>query len=98
FMALDYSEKRNFFRMNLDCNMEYSVNSSGNKQCGYIKNLSGNGISFLAQQVVAPGTRVQVSIKPGNTITPPLDVTVEVIRCTGTGDNQYEIAGNITQR
>lgn len=97
-MALDYSEKRDFFRMNLDCNMEYSVNGSGNKQCGYIKNLSGNGISFLAQQAVTPGTEVHVSIKPENAITPPLNVTVEVIRCSGTGDSQYEIAGNITRR
>ena len=97
-MALDYSEKRDFFRMNLDCNMEYSVNGSGNKQCGHIKNLSGNGISFLAEQALTPGAEVQVSIKPENPITPPLDLIVEVVRCSGTGDKQYEIAGNITRR
>ena len=97
-MALDYSEKRDFFRMNLDCNMEYSVNGSGNKQCGHIKNLSGNGISFLAEKELAPGAEIQVSIKPENPITPPLDLTVEIVRCSGTGDKQYEIAGNITRR
>lgn len=97
-MALDYSEKRDYFRMNLDCNMEYSVNGSDNKQCGFIKNLSGNGISFLAEKELTPGTEVQVSIKPENTITPPLDLTVEVVRCIPGDNNQYEIAGNITRR
>ena len=27
-MAIDYSEKRDFFRMNIDCDMEYTVNGS----------------------------------------------------------------------
>jgi hypothetical protein len=97
-MALDYSEKRDFFRMNLGCDMEYTINGSGNKLCGHIKNLSGNGISFLAEKAVKPGTSIQVSIKPENPITPQLDVTVEVIRCHDTGKNEYEIAGNITGR
>ena len=97
-MALDYSEKRDFFRMNLGCNMEYSVNGSGNKLCGHIKNLSGNGISFLTQHAMAPGTEIHASIKPENPITPPLDVTVEVIRCQDMGKNEYAIAGNITRR
>lgn len=97
-MALDYSEKRNFFRMNLDCNMEYTVNGSGNKLCGLIKNLSGSGISFFSQQAITAGTEIQVSIKPENPITPALDLTIEVIRCNDAGNKQYEIAGNITRR
>lgn len=95
-MALDYSEKRDFFRMNLECNMEYSVNGL-NKQCGQIKNLSGNGISFLADTELQPGAEIQVIIKPEKSITPPLDVMVEVVRCNNFGD-KYEIAGNITRR
>ena len=94
-MALDYSEKRDFFRMNLGCNMEYSINGSDNKLNGHVKNLSGNGISFLAQQALTPGTEIHVLIKPENPITPPLDVTIEVIRCQGLSKNEYEIAGNI---
>lgn len=78
--------------------MEYSVNGSDSRQCGFIKNLSGNGISFLAEKELTPGTEVQVSIKPENTITPPLDLTVEVVRCIPGDNNQYEIAGNITRR
>jgi hypothetical protein len=96
-MALDYAEKRNYFRMNMDCNVEYSVNGNKEKQCGQLKSLSGNGVSFMSAQAVQPGTEVQVSITPENSITPPLHVTVEVLRCQAEG-NKFEIAGNITRR
>ena len=97
-MALDYSEKRNFFRMNIDCNMEYTVNGSGAKKSGVVRNLSGDGILFLADQQMTPGTEIHVSITPESTVTPPLNVTVEILRCDQKKTNEYEIAGNITKR
>jgi len=96
-MALDYSEKRNFFRMHMDCDMEYTVNGSDNKQCGLLASLSGDGISFFVEEAVAEGTEIKVSIAPENGITPPLNATIQVLRCEA-DDNRYMIAGNITQR
>lgn len=97
-MPLDYSEKRNFFRMNVACDMEYSINGSGKKELGTVLNLSGDGVSFITQQHVDAGTMVSISIAPENTVTPPLDITVEVLRCEQDAAGQYEIAGNITQQ
>jgi PilZ domain len=98
-MPLDYSEKRNFFRMNIDCDMEYSLNGSSEKAHGTVLNLSGDGVSFTTKEHVNPGTMVSISIAPENTVTPPLEVTVEVLRCeTGDHAEQYEIAGNIIQQ
>ena len=98
-MPIDYSEKRNFFRMNMDCNMVYSVNGSGNEESGTVLNLSGDGMSFITQEQVDPGTVVHISISPENSVTPPLKVTVEVLRCDQKNDaNRFEIAGNITQQ
>lgn len=97
-MATDYSEKRNFFRMNMECDMSYSINGSGEQKCGNIKNLSGDGISFLIDQAVEEGTEVHIAITPENTVTPPLNITVEVLRCDQTDNNKYEVAGNITKR
>jgi hypothetical protein len=74
------------------------VNGSAEQKCGTIKNLSGDGISFYIDQAVTEGTEVHISITPENTVTPPLNVTVEVLRCSQADDNQYEIAGNITRR
>ncbi|MDH5571343.1 MAG: PilZ domain-containing protein [Gammaproteobacteria bacterium] len=97
-MATDYSEKRNFFRMNMECNMNYSVNGSGEQKCGNIKNLSGDGVSFLIDQAVEEGTEIHIAITPENTVTPPLNITVEVLRCDQTSNDVYEVAGNITRR
>lgn len=102
-MATEYTEKRNFFRMNLDCNAEYIINGSGNSKpgnskLGTVTDLSGDGISILADQSVNPGTEVRVCIKPDNEVTPPLDVVMEVVRCEDQGSENYLLAGNITRR
>lgn len=96
-MSTEYAEKRNFFRMNMDCNMEYTINGSGKHESGTVLTLSGDGISFTTNQAVSAGTKVNISITPENTVTPPLVVTVEVLRCEQ-GSDQYEVAGNITAR
>jgi len=97
-MATDYTEKRNFFRMNMDCTLEYSVNGDSTQKTGVVSNLSGDGISFLSDQQVAPGTEIRVLITPDNTVTPPLDMTVEVIRCDAENEEQYQVAAVIVKR
>ena len=97
-MAKDYTEKRNFFRMNLDCSAEYTINGSGDKKCGVVSDLSGDGISIITDQEVQPGTEVRISIKPENDVTPPLDVVMEVVRCEPKDTENFLLAGNITQR
>ena len=97
-MTTDYSEKRNFFRMNLECNAEYTINGSGNQKSGKVSNLSGDGISIIADQSVTPGTEVRVSIQPENDVTPPLDLVMEVIRCEEQSGESFLLAGNITKR
>lgn len=97
-MSTDYSEKRNYFRMNLDCSAEYIINGSGNKQIGVVSDLSGDGISIIASESVEPGTEVRVSIKPENEVTPPLEVIMEVLRCDEQDKESFVLAGNITKR
>ncbi len=97
-MALDYTEKRNFFRMNLACNAEYVIDDSGTSSHGTVTTLSGDGISIIADQSVAPGTEIKVCIKPENDVTPPLDVVMEVLRCEQQESSGYLLAGSITRR
>lgn len=97
-MTTDYSEKRNFFRMNLECNAEYTINGSGQLKSGKISDLSGDGISIIADQSVEPGTEVRISIQPENDVTPPLEVIMEVLRCEEQDADSYLLAGNITKR
>ena len=95
-MTADYSEKRNFFRMNIECSAEYTINGSGNKKLGLVSDLCGDGISIIADELVEPGTEVRVTIQPENEVTPPLDVIMEVIRCEQRDQENYLLAGNIT--
>ena len=97
-MTTDYSEKRNFFRMNLECEAEYTINGSGQQKSGKVSDLSGDGISIIADQSVKPGTEVRVSIQPENKVTPPLEVIMEVLRCEEQDTESFLLAGNITRR
>jgi len=97
-MTTDYSEKRNFFRMNLECDAEYTINGSGKQKSGKVTNLSGDGISIIANQSVKPGTEVRISIQPENNVTPPLEVVMEVLRCEEQDADNFLLAGNITKR
>lgn len=97
-MAKDYSEKRNFFRMNLECIAEYTINGSAQQKSGTVSNLSGDGISIVADQAVEPGTEVCVSIQPENNVTPPLEIVMEVLRCEEKDGNCYLLAGSITRQ
>jgi hypothetical protein len=84
--------------MNLDCGAEYTINGSGTRKTGIVSDLSGDGISIIIDQAVEPGTEVRVSIQPENQVTPPLDVTMEVVRCEQKDADSYLLAGSITQR
>ncbi len=97
-MTTDYSEKRNFFRMNLECEAEYTINGSGQQKSGKVSDLSGDGISIIADQSVQPGTEVRISIQPENDVTPPLEVVMEVLRCEEQSTDNFLLAGNITKR
>jgi len=97
-MTTDYSEKRNFFRMNLECDAQYTINGSGQLKAGKVSDLSGDGISLIADQSVKPGTEVRVSIQPENDVTPPLEVVMEVLRCEEQDTESFLLAGNITKR
>ena len=97
-MATDYSEKRNFFRMNLECAANYTVNGSNSLKSGTVTDLSGDGISIIADQEVTLGTEVRVSIKPDNAVTPPLEVVMEVTRCEQKDTENYLLAGSITKQ
>jgi len=94
-MTADYSEKRNFFRMNIECNAEYTINGSGNTKSGFVSDLCGDGVSIIADESVEPGTEVRISIQPENEVTPPLDIVMEVLRCEQHDQENYLLAGNI---
>lgn len=91
-------ERRAARRIGVSCKLNYSEQGSQHVNNGTLNNLSTSGLSFFANQSVDIGALLDVRLDPGNTLTPPLDATIEVLR-VDTGDDlrSYNIAGRITQ-
>lgn len=95
--SLDYEEKRDFRRMEIDCRIEYQVPGSGTVLHGAGRNLSSTGMLFEAGEPLAPGTSLEVSIEPGNPAVRAFRAVIEVLRCTPAADGCYQIAGQIRE-
>ncbi len=92
---LEYDEKRNYIRMNVDCDIDYKTIDSDQKKSGVCTSLSGAGLSFIADSPYEPGIAMDVCVKPKNSVTPPMSALIEVVRCTEKENQQYEIAAII---
>lgn len=92
---LTHDEKRDYIRMEVDCDITYKLASSNQTKTGRCTTLSGAGVSFIADQAFAAGLAMEVSIIPKTAITPPMTAFIEVVRSVKHDDDQYEIAAAI---
>jgi len=76
----DYSEKRDFQRMQIDAQIELS-NSRGDVFRGTCRDLSATGMQILVQQPVAVGEELTTVLHSGDPQIPPLEMVCEVLRC-----------------
>ncbi len=93
----DYSEKRDFQRMVLDCSLEYRISAEDKIYQGKIQNLSAKGVLFQGDQSIALGVQIQITVSPVHDITPPMVADVRVTRCDKREDGNYYVAGEIIQ-
>jgi hypothetical protein len=92
---LKHDEKRDFIRMDVDCDITYRPADGSVVKTGRCTNLSGAGISFIADQCFDVGLAMEVSILPKTNITPPMTAFIEVVRNVKLDDDVYEIAATI---
>jgi hypothetical protein len=78
---LEYSEKRDFPRMAVECPAQFRLEGSDQVDGAIVKDLSGGGVLLWVDQQVEPGSQLSIVIMPGKHITPPLHAKLEVIRC-----------------
>ncbi len=78
---IDYKEKRDFYRMTMDCTAEYKVNGSGKTSEAIVKDLSSGGLLLWVKQEIKPGSQISIELKPVKDITPPMNARAEVVRC-----------------
>ncbi len=92
----EYSEKRDFPRMVLECPAQFRLEGSDKVDGAIVKNLSGGGVLLWIDQQVEPGNQLSIAITPENDITPSLHAQVEVIRCIPLEDEESSFAAACT--
>lgn len=92
---LEYDEKRDYIRMDVDCDISYKLADSNETKSGHCTSLSGAGISFIADNAYDMGLAMEVNIIPKNASTPPMTAFIEVVRSTPSDDGSFEIAASI---
>jgi PilZ domain len=88
----DYSEKRDFLRMTVDCPGRYRAPGADQVRPAVVRNLSATGVLLLTEEPVAADAELALEIMPGKTITPPLAAFVKVLRCDAGEDGRYTLA------
>jgi hypothetical protein len=78
---LEYSEKRDFPRMAVECPAQFRLEGSDKVDGAIVKDLSGGGVLLWVDQAVEAGSELSIMVMPGKNITPPLHAKLEVIRC-----------------
>jgi hypothetical protein len=92
-MIVGRNDKRNFIRMNTESEISFKKTGSDQSFTGKTIDLSATGIHFITEAPVAAGDMLEVIIKPGVDVTPPLETTVAVVRADKTDDGKYDVAG-----
>lgn len=95
---LEYREKRNYPRMEIECPASFRV-AGGAGGGAIVKNLSGGGLLVWIDRDIVPGETLQMEIKPVNDITPPMIAEVQVLRSTPVGgvDGSFAVACRISR-
>jgi hypothetical protein len=92
---LEYDEKRDYIRMNVDCDVTYKLADSNETKIGRCTTLSGAGLSFIAEEPYENGLAMEVKVLPKNAVTPPMTAYIEVVRSSVMDDGSFEIAAAI---
>lgn len=79
-MPREFDEKRDFVRMGVQCELTYKADGVDGEEHGEARNLSGRGMMFIAEREIPVESRLEVMIRPDNTLTPPLHAMVKVVR------------------
>lgn len=92
--GMDYSEKRDFIRMTVDCQVDFTIVDAMEEATGRAVNLSGRGLLFQTDREIPIGTRLEVNVRSENNRVQPLNAQVEVVRVEVLEPGSlYEIGG-----
>ena len=93
---IEFAEKRDFLRMPIDCELNFSLRGQEGLQEGNVINLSSKGILFTSSMVFVEGAVLEIILTPGNSETPPMQASAVVTRVSD-NDINFEIACEIKE-
>jgi hypothetical protein len=93
---IDYSEKRAFIRMPMQCPVSMREFSSQAGETAQLLDLSASGVRFISPRALHAGAHLQITVHPANPITPPLEAAVAVLRCEPI-DGGFDIGASIVE-
>ena len=92
-MTINYDEKRSFYRMSVDCHIEFSEEGSSEKFQGDGKNLSADGVKFITDHELTEGQELDVTVHPVIQTVKPLTAKAKVVRVVKDEDSDKYIVG-----
>ena len=92
---LEYDEKRDYIRMEVDCDITYKLADADTFKTGRCISLSGAGLSFIAETAYDPGLAMEVNVIPKSSVTPSMTAFIEVVRSVPQDDGSFEVAASI---
>ncbi|MCP3852547.1 MAG: PilZ domain-containing protein [Gammaproteobacteria bacterium] len=92
-MSINYDEKRSFYRMSVDCHVEFSEEGSTDIHKGDGKNLSATGVKFITDHKLIEGQEIDVTVHPVIKTVIPLSAKAKVMRVVQDDDNGQYIVG-----
>ncbi len=87
------AEHREYPRMAIDCDIAWRAAGSSAAGSGIARNLSGNGVLFVAPQRPGVGERLEITLSPGVLSIPALSALVEVVRVEPEPSLQESVSG-----
>lgn len=96
-MVIGRQDQRGFLRMDVKSTVTFKICGTDTIYEGVSQDLSATGLRFISKQKVNVGDMLEINMKPGIDITPPLTTTLAVVRVVETDDGQYDVAGVMQQ-
>lgn len=93
----DYSEKRDYFRINTNAALTYRKAGQKDSHEGQCINLSGAGVLFTAHQHYDPGTILKINLTPEKILVAPFNAIIEVLRVEPMDEDNFRIAARFTE-
>jgi c-di-GMP-binding flagellar brake protein YcgR len=91
-----FLERREYFRITVDCEIDYRFINEEEFRKARCSSLSGGGISFITGHQLQPAEELEVLIQSQLPDTPPMRAHVKVIRVQSLEDQSYEIGASMT--